>query len=153
MTSEARRAFALAMTGDAALAALLATDPATAPATNPAIFLYNRQPPPVYPCIVYRFVQSTPNPDFVPTNAEGGGEGPIAEGRAEVRIYAKGAVATRDAIVKRIRILLQGKVLTLAGWTGRLFRSEILIEMPDQYSDNLNTFYHLIRFRLYELTA
>jgi hypothetical protein len=150
VTPQSRQAFVATLTGDATLTALLATDTAATPATGPAIFLFNRQPPPVYPCVVYQFSSSVPDPAFVPTNVEGGGEGKIAEGRAEVRVYSKGPVAARDTIVARLRTLLQGRVLTLAGWTGRLFRVEILQELPDQYSDAANAYYHLLRFRLRE---
>lgn len=148
MTNEARRAFLAALREDATLPGLLAVDPTDG--SSPAIFLYNGALPPVYPSIVYRLGDSVPDPMFRPTNVEGGGVGTIADGRAELRIYAKGAVSRRDAIAQTVRNAAEGTALTRSGWTGRLFRVEILTESPDNFDPALNDFYHLIRFRLRE---
>ena len=150
MTNEARRAFLSALRTDATLIGLLAADPTDG--SSPAIFLYNGALPPVYPSVTYRLADSTPDPAFRPTNAEGGGVGTIAEGRAELRIYAKGAVHRRDAIAEAVRNAAEGVALTRAGWTGRLFRVEIVTESPDNFDPALDDFYHLIRFRLRQWT-
>lgn len=91
-------------------------------------------------------MSATPDDRFRPTNTEGGGESTITENRLEFRIYDPAEVSRRDAILKQVGALMDGKRFTLS--TGTIFRAELIIALPDQWDDPLNAFYHHLRYRL-----